>query len=78
MNDKNVVRAVKNFMFCWFVTLLLGAYCLLAVTVLMPVRFFAHRETFEWCAEYEADYFSDAMLEFTIKMREIILMRWSS
>lgn len=78
MSDKNVVRAIKNFMFCWFTELFLGFIYLLDLTVLMPIRFFTHRETFECTAEYEADRFSDDMLAFTLQMREAILKHWSS
>lgn len=77
MSDKNVVRAIKNFMFCWLTELFLVVMYLLDLTVLMPIRFFTKRETFEWSAKYEADRFSDSMLDFTIQICKIILKHWS-
>lgn len=72
------MKAVKNFALCWFFSFYLVASLTFSLLIAMPFRFVFNRETFEWSKEYEADKFSDVMLELTLAVREkIILKYWS-
>lgn len=72
------MKAIKNFLLCWFFVFYLVAAMTFSLLIAMPFRFVFNRKTFEWSKEYEADKFVDEMLKFTLAIREkVILEHWS-
>jgi hypothetical protein len=72
------MKAIKNFGLCWFFVLNWVLCLLFSLLISMPFRFIFNRKTFEWSKDYEADRFSDEMLELTLVIREKIIYRYWS